>query len=287
MKITCGHQKISFIAFIVAFFLFPSVTFAANPTVTSFSPEDGQINVDRNTNLVITFDQTVIASGSTLSTPSRVRIFNNDGTLFEDINASGSQVTVNATIVTIDPLLVFAVDADYYIQIETDAFVNAADESFAAIADTTTWNFKIRGFTGGAAARQRRERLNASMPTYSDTESPCPIDVGIFIPNSSCGDTENISVENTLEEPKPVHTAAPTPVQRITPELEEARLKRSARLSKTIQQPNVPSSPVRQYESRLHERACERVEKRLGGDQKMIDRVNDRLKKRFGFMCEI
>ena len=292
MEISYNDQKIRFTALIAAFFLFPCVTLAASPTVTLFSPADDEIGVDRNTNLVLTFDQTVIASGSTLATPSRIRIFNQNGVIFEDINASGAQVTVSTTTVTINPLLTFVVDADYYVQIEADAFVNAADESFVAIADSTTWNFKILGNTGGAAARQAREKRLLNTPAHYDMEPPCPVDVGIFIPNSSCGNSDDAVIEDSPQkeskiESETVHTAAPTPVKPvISPALEEARLKRDARLSQPMKQ-SATTPSVQNYESNLHKRACGRVAKRFSGNQKMIDRINDRLGKRFGFMCEL
>lgn len=269
-------------------FVFPLSALAANPTVSAFSPADDTAGVSRDTNLVITFDQTVIASGSTLATPSRIRIFNaTTGTVAEDITASGSQVTVSSAVVTINPSITLAKSTTYYVQIEAKAFVNASNEAFAAIADSTTWNFTIIG--GGAANRQLRAKLLANMPKHYNKERPCLADVGIFSPTDTCRSTkeEIEEVENTSSEvPTKVYKAAPVPVVRtVSPELEEERRKRNERLLQAVQSP--VKQAAQEFVSNLHERVCGRVENRFSGNAIMIERINTRLEKRFGFSCDL
>ena len=245
---------------------------AAAPTVTSFTPASGVGGVSVNTDLTIVFNQTVIASGSTLGTPSRIRIFRSDGSLIENITASGSQVSVSTATATINPSVTLAKGTTYYIQVETHAFVNESDESYAGISDTTTWTFTTIG--GGAAQHRRRlEELRNSGDTHYDMEAPSLSDVGIFI--STPGENAAVPADTSkLEKSTEADQSA----------IDRERQERLARLTELADR--AAASEVRQeYTSPLHERACQRVEKHFRSNQKMIDRVNARLQKRFGFTC--
>src|SRR3989344_5839590 len=136
-------------------FMLPVVALAAAPTVTTFSPADNATAVGLTGNLEITFDQAVFKSGALLATPSRIRLFklvSGTGTLVENITASGSRVTVNSAVVTINPTADLAKNTDYFVHIEPKAFVNSSQEYYAGISSNATWSF--RTFGGGSAANK-------------------------------------------------------------------------------------------------------------------------------------
>ncbi len=276
---------------LVAAFLVAPAAFAAAPTVSSFSPANGVGGVARNPTLVIVFNQTVIASGSTLATPSKITIYRSDGTVAEAITASGSRVTVSTTTATITPTVTLGKGITYYVQIAAQAFVNASDESYAGISDATTWRFTTIG--GGAGQhKQIIERLRESEPAHYNMEAPCMADVGIFVPGQTCGSTTE---DATLSPAAPEEPVAAKKVintkdnykKTVSPELEEARQKRAERLLKAMDSLAGQShaAPVAQSDSLQQERICARVESRFSGNSKMIDRVNVRLEKQFGWTC--
>lgn len=125
---------------------------------------------------------------------------------------------------------------------------------------------------GGAAARARRDQIieMRENPTYSDVSSPCLVDVGIYDPNLDCGD---IVVTDDETDEEPVKAAAPTEEDNEEEVVDEPT-------DTEVEEPQA-------YESNFHERVCERVERRFGGNQKMIDRINERLLRRFDIMCEL
>ena len=253
-------------------FVLPNVTFAAAPTVSSLNPADGSTGVGTDTNLVITFDQTVIASGGLLGSTSTITIFKEDATVIEVIGASSGAVTVSTATVTINPINTLAKNTNYYIQISDDAFENAAGEQYAGISDATTWNFRTIG--GGAAAnRQLRERLKASQPTYYDTEAPSLSDVGIY---------HSVTAEQDVQ-----HTAAPEEEEEEDKEEELPRKVRSQIAKVTEVHDDAEAQPTQEYVSGFHQRVCERVERRFAGYRKMIDRINSRLQRRFRFTCDV
>ncbi len=273
-------------------FMLPVVALAAAPTVSSFSPADNSGGAGREANLSIKFDQTVIKSGSTLATPSRIRIFKHGaagtGVLVENINASGAQVTVSSATVTINPSVVLDKNTEYFIHIETNAFVNASDESYAGISNDSTWNFRTIG--GGAAAnRQIREALLADVPQHYNKEAPCLEDVGIFVPGG-CG-SDNVSSNTAPAAVTTVQPAAPkeTPRKTLSQELIDQKAKRAEKLMRALDnQVTKSAAPEAQtYENSMQERTCERVRKNFAGDRKMIDRINERLMKRFAWKCDL
>jgi len=260
--------------------LFPVVALAANPTVSSYAPVENSNGNSRETNLVLTFDQTVIASGGTLAGSATITLYRNDGSVIEVIGASSGAVSVSTTTVTINPQAVLDKNTTYYVFIANDAFENAAGEQYAGISSSDTWFFRTIGGGAGSAARKAREALLSDMPTHYDVEAPSLKDVGIFVPNA-----QSSSASSASSSEFPDKSAAPEEKRSVAESVVKALAERAAKLLKPSA--NSLASVAQKFESPLHERACTRVAKRFSGNQKMIDRVNERLQKRFGFMCEL
>ena len=68
-----------------------------------------------------------------------------DDSIFADILAASANVNITTSwgesTVTIDPPANMGVGTQYYVQIDTGAFVDLAGNPYAGINDTTTWNF--------------------------------------------------------------------------------------------------------------------------------------------------
>ncbi|HCI02200.1 MAG TPA: hypothetical protein DE276_03275, partial [Oceanospirillaceae bacterium] len=106
------------------------------PTLSLSSPNDGEEDVAVSSNIVLTFSEDVTVGNGDIV------IYSSDGTAFETIAVTDSdKVTVNDAQVTINPSNNFAALTEYYVQIDTTAFVDLSGNSYAGIIDLTTLNF--------------------------------------------------------------------------------------------------------------------------------------------------
>ena len=65
-----------------------------------------------------------------------------DDSTVETIDVTSGQVTGGGTdTITVNPSVTLDNSTDYYIQVANTALKDAADNAFAGIAGTTTWNF--------------------------------------------------------------------------------------------------------------------------------------------------
>jgi len=105
------------------------------PTLIGLSPADGVTGVAVDATLAATFSEP-IALGS-----GNITIRNlTDGTNTV-VAVSDAGVTVAGAILAIDPGVDFDLAKDYAIQIDATAIDDMSTNSFAGIADDTTWNF--------------------------------------------------------------------------------------------------------------------------------------------------
>lgn len=108
-----------------------------NPSVTGLSPTDEQTNVAIYSNLVITFTENVDAETGNISIYKSL-----DDSLVEAIDVTGGLVTGSGTnSITINPTADLENGVSYYVQVAATAFDDAASNSYAGIANSTTWNF--------------------------------------------------------------------------------------------------------------------------------------------------
>ena len=109
------------------------------PTLVSTVPATNATGVALNVNIVLNFSEAVFAqSGSSTS----IFIFKADGTLVESITATDSKVTGSGTSqITVNPTSDLAENTTFYVNIDTNAFDDAAGNSFAGVVDATTIRF--------------------------------------------------------------------------------------------------------------------------------------------------
>lgn len=110
---------------------------AIAPSINSLSPADGATGVAVDANLVITFSEAVdVESGNIVIYKA------SDDSAVATIDVTGGQVAGTGTdTITINPTSDLAANTSYYVQVAATAFDDAAGNSFAGIADSTTWNF--------------------------------------------------------------------------------------------------------------------------------------------------
>jgi methionine-rich copper-binding protein CopC len=107
------------------------------PTVSSLSPADNAANVGVNSNLVITFNETVVIGTGNITIKKA-----SDNSTVETIDVTGAKVTGGGTsTITINPETTLAGETGYYVLIAATAFKDTLGNSYAGINSTTAWNF--------------------------------------------------------------------------------------------------------------------------------------------------
>lgn len=106
------------------------------PTVTAFSPEPGATEVGIDANLTLTFSENVTAGAG------NIVVYNSaNNAPAATIPAASGNVTILNNVVTINPTDDLKYGTSYYVRIGAGAFTDTAGNSYAGIADSTTWNF--------------------------------------------------------------------------------------------------------------------------------------------------
>ena len=108
---------------------------STNPTVASFNPADNAIAVRQNSNLVVTFNENIVL----MSGDIRIKTLSNSTETV--ITLPDAQVSVSGVVLTINPSTDLAPGANYTIQIDASVIDDTGGNSYAGIADDTTWNF--------------------------------------------------------------------------------------------------------------------------------------------------
>ena len=115
---------------------FVSVADTAAPTLSSSTPADNATGVALDSNLVLTFSETVTAVAG-----KNIVIKKSDGTTVETISATSAQVTISGSTATVNPASNFDYLTGYYVLIDAGAFVDGAANAYAGISSTTVLNF--------------------------------------------------------------------------------------------------------------------------------------------------
>jgi methionine-rich copper-binding protein CopC len=109
------------------------------PTIASTSPVDNATGVDLSANLVATFNETVQkgTSGNVIIKKT------SDNTVVDTIDITTAAVTVDGAVVTIDPAVTLAVNTEYYVTIDANAFKDNATSpnNYLGLSSTTAWSF--------------------------------------------------------------------------------------------------------------------------------------------------
>ncbi|GKT33618.1 cadherin domain-containing protein, partial [Aduncisulcus paluster] len=117
-----------------------SVSFNINdtsiPTLTSSVPIDNADNAYLGTNIVLDFDDNMVAGTGNIT----IRRLNDD-TVFEQIAINDPKITITSNQVIINPAGILSRGLAYYIEIDATALDDDAGNSFAGISGSSTLNF--------------------------------------------------------------------------------------------------------------------------------------------------
>ena len=105
------------------------------PIVLIFLPADNSLNIDLETDLVINFDKGVQAGSGNITIHKT-----SDDSVFEIFPVS-SCVILDSTV-TIDPVNNLEWDTEYYVTIDSTAFMDSDSLYFEGITDKEEWNFR-------------------------------------------------------------------------------------------------------------------------------------------------
>jgi len=107
------------------------------PILTATSPVDNESAVGVGSNLVLTFNEEVVAvAGRHLSIRRTA-----DDAVVATIDATDPQVVVNGNIVTVDPAAVLDYGTGYYVLIDAGAFEDLSGNAHSGIASSTALSF--------------------------------------------------------------------------------------------------------------------------------------------------
>ncbi|QYR22097.1 Ig-like domain-containing protein [Paenibacillus sp. sptzw28] len=114
-------------------------TTSAPPLGTpTLQPADNGYSVGIGSNLVLTFPVNVAVNTGNIRI-NRI----SDNSTFQTISVNSPEVTVNGTVVTVDPPADLAGSTGYYILVDTGAFKDAGNDTilYQGISDASYWNF--------------------------------------------------------------------------------------------------------------------------------------------------
>ena len=113
--------------------IIPDVT---APTIVSLTPSDGATNVTLGANLVATFSEPILRGSGNITLKNLT-----DATQTTIAVTNTAQVSVSSAVLTINPTALLSAGKTYAVQIAATAIDDLATNSFAGIANDTTWNF--------------------------------------------------------------------------------------------------------------------------------------------------
>ena len=110
------------------------------PTLSSSTPADDDINVSNTANIFLTFDENVNAGEGDIIIKKT-----SDNTVFETITANSNLVTGTGTnLIEINPSNTFASGTEYYVEIDSNAFLDLSGNYYAGILSITALSFTIQ-----------------------------------------------------------------------------------------------------------------------------------------------
>jgi methionine-rich copper-binding protein CopC len=156
------------------------------PTILTLSPLDGSSNVAIDTNLIISFSESVDTQSGNLV------IKKSGGTTVQTISISSATGNGTSTL-TINPSDL-ANNTSYYVQIDATAIDDLAGNSFAGISDTTTWNFttaQIPGWMNNNWTKRVKFTVDDSKVNGSVTDFPVYLKLNDFSSKNIFNDTRS------------------------------------------------------------------------------------------------
>ncbi|MFA6435858.1 MAG: Ig-like domain-containing protein, partial [Candidatus Gracilibacteria bacterium] len=116
------------------------------PTVSTLFPVDDASAVAVDSNLVIIFPEIVDAE------TGNINLYKADNSLVQAFDVTTDISGNGTTTITVNPTSDLDGETDYYVKIDATAFDDVAGNSFAGIADATTWNFTTADITAPTAS---------------------------------------------------------------------------------------------------------------------------------------
>ncbi|OYW53152.1 MAG: hypothetical protein B7Y80_17460 [Hyphomicrobium sp. 32-62-53] len=113
---------------------------AAAAQLQSFSPADDATAVNPAANIVLTFDEAVVAGSGSIQI-----LRSTDGSLWRSIDVRSPEVAISGTQVVINPAIDLPASTSVYVVIDAGAFVDVAGNAFAGINDASRYNFTTAG----------------------------------------------------------------------------------------------------------------------------------------------
>ncbi len=105
------------------------------PTITTFSPTDGAVNVAVGSNVVVTFSEAIQRGSGTIE----LRIGSASGPLVEAFNvASSNRIAISGSVLTIDPTSALTQGTTYFVVINPGAIEDLVGNDFAG---TSAYDF--------------------------------------------------------------------------------------------------------------------------------------------------
>ncbi len=111
------------------------------PVISTFSPADDASSVALDANLVATFDENIVIGTGNITIKNLTNATN------VTIPITDAQVSVSGNVLTINPTVNLLSEKNYAVQIAATAIDDALGNSFAGIANDTTWNFRTADVT--------------------------------------------------------------------------------------------------------------------------------------------
>lgn len=108
----------------------------AAPLLIEFSPVDGALDVPLTENITLNFNEAIKAGNGNIEILGE----NEDPRVISITDAS--QITINGTLITINPLQDLSPNKNYYIQINSGVIADQSGNPFGGISDPALFNFK-------------------------------------------------------------------------------------------------------------------------------------------------
>jgi len=144
-----------------------------NPTISTLSPADNATDIAVDANLVLGFSEAVVTGTGNVT----IKRTSDDATV-EAIDVTSDQVTGSGTdTITVNPSVTLGGSTGYYVLVAATAFDDTAGNSYAGIADTTTWNFTTANPSPDAPT------LNSPSNGATGVSLPPTLDVAVSDPD--------------------------------------------------------------------------------------------------------
>jgi hypothetical protein len=122
-------------------------------TVSSYSPTNNATGVSVSTNLVLTFNESVVV-GTGSDNDIIIKKLSDDTTI-ETIDAQSQNVTGSGSaVITINPSSNLDPNTSYYVTVGANAFRDESGNYFAGISNNGTWSFRTINYVGSYSKRK-------------------------------------------------------------------------------------------------------------------------------------